>query len=173
MTMIDYENNGFTLEQKFGGKSYKTFVYFDNVSNKIGYYKNINYYSIIFAIAFGTILFLDIINKNFKMTLLFYTVVVIYFLYDIFKNMKKYKTLSLTNSKDIYFEKKEYKYVDEIINKRNKYFIERYFKNIETYNNEDKIYTINWLYKEEVINKFEVLKLNGIKYNEENNEFYF
>ena len=74
--------------------------------------------------------------------------------------------------KDIFFVRKEYKFIDEIIERRNKYFMENYFMNIETYNEKDKIETINWLYKEKTINKFEILKIHGIKYNEEKDEFY-
>jgi hypothetical protein len=172
MTKIDFENNGFTLEQKFNGRNSKTFIYFDNVSSRIGYYYNSkNYFNIIFVIMFGLLLF-DMRNNNFGIAYLFCIFGIIYFVYDFIKNSIKYKTLSLTNSRDIYFLKKEYKYIDEIINKRNKYFMEEYFINIETYSDDEKIKTINWLYKEKVVNKFQILKMNYIKYNEENDKFY-
>jgi hypothetical protein len=172
MTNIEFEDNGFTLEQKFKGKEFKTFIYFDSVSNKTGYYNNTNYYNIIFSIMFGIILFFEIFNHGFSIISLFYIVLIAYFIYDFIKTFQKYKTLSLKNSKEIYFNKKEYKYIDEILDKRNKYFFETYFENIGIYNDKDKIETINWLYKEEVVNKFEILKIKDIKYDEEKNEFY-
>jgi predicted membrane protein len=172
MTNITFEENGFTLEQKFRSKNFKTFICFDNVSNKTGYYNSKNYYNFVFVIMFLIILFFEILNHGFRIISSFYAVIIVYFLYDFIKNLQKFKTLSLTNSKDIYFTKDEYKYIDEILDKRNIYFYEKYFNKIDTYNDEDKIQTINWLYKEDVVNKFEILKIDGIKYNEENDKFY-
>jgi hypothetical protein len=173
MTKINFEDNGFTLEQKLNGKNSKTFIYFDYVSNKTGYhYNSINYFNILFIIMFGLFLFIDIKNNNIGILFLFYIVGIIFFVYDIIKNAQKYKTLSLTNSRDIYFPKKESKYIDEIINKRNKYFREKYFLNIETYSENEKIETINWLYNEKVINKLEIQEIKNIMYNEAKDEFY-
>jgi hypothetical protein len=172
MTNINFEDNGFTLEQKFKGKGFKTFIYFDNVSNKIGYYNNTSYYDIIFSIMFGIILFFEIFNHGFRIISLFYFVIMAYFIFDFIKSLQRYKTLSLKNSKEIYFNKKEYKYIDEILGKRNKYFFETYFENIGTYNDKDKIETINWLFREEVVSKFEILKIKDIKYDDKKDEFY-
>ena len=172
MTKIEFENNGFTLEQKFHGKEFKTFIFFDNVTNKIGYYKSINYPYIILAVMFGIIEFIEITNYRLRILSLIYFPVLLYFLFEFFYNLQKYKTLSLDNSKEIYFKKNEYKFIDEILNNRNKFFYKTYFNNIETYNEKDKINTLNWLYKENVVNKFEILKINGIKYNENKDEFY-
>jgi hypothetical protein len=172
MTTIEFEDNGFTLEQKFKGKEFRTFIYFDSVSNKIGYHNNTSYYDIIFSVMFGIILFFEIFNHGFRIISLFYIALVVYFIYDFIKTPQRYKTLSLKNSKEIYFNKKEYKYIDEILEKRNKYLFETYFENIGTYNDKDKIETINWLFKEEVINKFQALKIEGIKYDEKNDKFY-
>lgn len=121
---------------------------------------------------FGIILFFEIFNHGFRIISLFYIALVVYFIYDFIKKPQRYKTLSLKNSKEIYFNKKEYKYIDEILEKRNKYLFETYFENIGTYNDKDKIETINWLFKEEVINKFQALKIEGIKYDEKNDKFY-
>jgi predicted membrane protein len=172
MTVIVYEENGFSLEQKYRGKNFKTFIYFDSVSSKIGYYNSKNYQNVIFIIIFGIMLFFEIFNHGFRITTFFYAAIIVYFIYDFIKNLQKFKTLSLNNSKDMYFTKNEYKYIDEILDKRNKYFYEKYFKNIETYNDKDKIETINWLFKERAVNKFQILKIDGIRYNEKNDEFY-
>ena len=172
MTKIDFEENGFSLEQNLNGQKFKTFIYFDNVTNKIGYYSNISYFNIVLIIMFGILLFLEIFNHGFRIISAIYTIVIIYFIYDFIKNFQKYKTLSLNNSKDIYLRKYEYKYINEILEKRNDYFYKKYYEKIETYNDEDKIQTINWLYKEEVINKFQILKINNIKYNETEDKYY-
>jgi len=172
MTNIKFGNNGFTLEQKFRGKEFKTFIYFDNVTNKIGYYKNTNYLYLILIVLFGIIEFYEISNYGLRILQLFYGSVLIWSLFEFIIGFQRYKTLSLNNSKEIYFKKNEHKYINEILNNRNKNFYEKYFENIETYDEKSKIETLNWLYKENVVNKFEILKIKEIKYNEEKDEFY-
>lgn len=172
MTKIEFENNGFTLEQKFNGKEFKSFIFFDNVTNKIGYYKYINYPYIILAVMFGIMEFIEITSYGLRILSLIYGAVLLYFIFGFINSFQRYKTLSLNNSNEIYLKKNEYKFIDEILNNRNKYFYETYFSNIETYNDKNKISTLNWLYKENVVNKFEILKINGIKYNEEKDEIY-
>jgi predicted membrane protein len=130
MTNITFESDGFTLEQKFSGKEFKTFIHFDNVTNKIGYYKNTNYYYIALAVIFGVLLFIEILKNGFRILSLFYGTILLYYLYEFIVCFQKYKTLSLNNSKDIYFKKDECKYIDEILNNRNKYYYETYFNNI-------------------------------------------
>jgi predicted membrane protein len=87
MTNITFEENGFTLEQKFRGKNFKTFIYFDSVSNKTGYYNSKKYYNIVFIIMFLIILFFEIFNHGFRIISLFYAVIIAYFLYDFIKNI--------------------------------------------------------------------------------------
>ena len=173
MTKIVYEEDGFTLEQKDKGKEFKTFINFDFVSNKTGYYKNTNHQNIIMVMIFSFVLVLELINFRFRPTILFYSAVIIYFTYEFIKNFSRYKTLSLTNSKDIYFKKNEYHYIDEILEKRNQFFHKKYFVNIDKYNKKDRIYTINWLYKEGVINKEDVEKLKDFRFDEAKNEFTY
>jgi hypothetical protein len=172
MVNIIFEDNGFTLEQKFKGKKFKTFIYFDNVSKKIGYYNSIGYSSLVLVIIFGIMIIMNIYNKVFNVTSIILMAGVIYFFVDFLLNLQKYKTLSLTNSSDLYFKKIEYKYIEEILHKRDKYFYNYYFQYIDNFNDKFKENTLNWLYKEEVVTKSEILKIDYINYNEERNEFY-
>jgi hypothetical protein len=173
MTSIVFEDNGFTLEQRQQGKKFKTFIYFDNVSNKIGYFNSISYSSLAFIIIYGIVVIISFIYKSYNIfSIVFLVGGVIYFIIDFLINLRRYKTLSLTNSKDIYFKKHEYKYINDILEKRNEYFYKNYFQNIGNYNDKVKIDTLNWLYKEEVVTESEILKLDYVKYNEEKNEFY-
>jgi len=121
---------------------------------------------------FGLIEFIEITNYGHRILSLIYGVVLLYFLFEFIYNLQRCKTLSLNNYKEIYFKKDEHKFIDKILNNRNKYFYEIYFNNIDTYNDKDKIRTLNWLYKENVVKKFEILKINGIKYDEDKDEFY-
>jgi hypothetical protein len=172
MTSIIYEKNGFVLEQKFRSKKFKSFIYFDNVTNKTGFSKNTNWWSFTMGVIFLLLFSLSYYRTGISIILLIYLPGSVYLLYDFIMGKTNYKTLILRNSQEIYFSENEWHYIDEILIKRNEYCRETYFKDIDSYNDQDKITTVNWLYKQEVVKKFEILKVLNISFDEDKDEFY-
>ena len=169
---IEYEQDGFFLEQKFKEKSFKSFISFDYTTSKIGYSNNTGYSYIILITLFAVLLIFYFSNNIFTISTMAIIGVVIYYTYECVTSFKRYKTLNIKYFGEIFFDKNEYKLIDEILEKRNKYFYDKYFMKVNTYSDDDKTDTLNWLYKEEVVNKFEILKIYGVNYNEETDKFY-
>jgi hypothetical protein len=158
--MINYEKDGFSIEQKFTSKNYKSYIYYDNVTSKKGYCNTKDTVSIIAAACFCFLIIFDFYSKKgHTITYMIYASVILFFVYSAITSTKKYTTLILKNGGPIYFTKKDEIQIDEIIKNRNKYFYETYFNNISSYDEQVKSETLKWLFDEKVITESEYYKV--------------
>ena|GEM_PF-6788739 len=171
MTKVTFEKDGFYLEQNLKGKDHKTYVSFDYVTNKKGYYKTNDHSKIFLIIIFILIFITDLFIRGFGISSSIVLAAVSYFFYEYIKSFSTYETLALKVGKEIYFPKKDCHYIDTILEKRNVYLYNRYYPFLNEYDEKDRIQTINFLVSEEVITKDQILKEFDVKFDEETNEF--
>jgi len=173
MTKIDFTEDGFYIEQKRYKWSRKTFIEFDNVTGKIGYQRTSSIFTlicglflIIYSITF-LIKGLSIVNP------LIFGVLSIYLIYDSVRSSTSYDILIINKDSNLYFKKNENDIINEIIKKRNVYYYNTYYMSIDSYDLKTKNYTVNWLYKEKVVSKEEIIKTGKFDYNLDEDKFNF
>ena len=143
MTKIIYEKNGINIEQKYNKWSQKRFVDFDDINIQVGYKKTQDYVSLLFGVFIIVLGIAMYISSHKIINLCAFLIIGGYSLYNSLSNFSNFIILSISRHNDLYFSQKDKSYIDEIINKRNEYYLKRYYQNINDYDNQNKINIIN------------------------------